>query len=205
MNKNKNNKIGKERRKEKDKFIINNKYINYKKEWNDILIASINIAGGLDKKISTINKYMKTRNIDVMVLNEVKIAAEEFYKIKNKFKIGKAYFNGFTKEELQKEYQLTKEKEIDNLEINERNKEIRKLQINKQKAPNKSGIIVIINNEFHSNTNIKKNLDNRGIMFEIRNKKENVNLSFIYGEPQEKEKETSWDKILDEIKEKEKI
>jgi len=150
-------KTKKKKNKEKDKFIINKKYINYNKVWNDILIVSINIGGGLDSKIKNINNYMKLFNIDIMALNEVKITAEEFFKIKNKFREGKAYFNGYTREELQKEYQKGKENEIDNIEnISERTKEIKKLQINKQKAPNKGGIIVIINNKFHSNVNLKK-------------------------------------------------
>ncbi len=85
------------------------KIINYNKEKDEITIMSINIAGRLQEKIRKINKIIKDKKIDLMILNEVKINAEDFFKIKKRFRTGKAIFkNGRTKEENQKEYQLKK-------------------------------------------------------------------------------------------------
>ncbi len=77
--------------------------------------------------------------------------------------MGKAIFNGRTKEENQKEYQQKKEKKINaNGKLNEKQKELEILKINKQKAKNKGGIIVIIDKRIEEDINLVKNIEKNG-------------------------------------------
>ncbi len=60
----------KNKNKLKDEFIINKKIINYNKEKDKITIMSINIVERIEEKIRKINKIIKDKKIDIMVLNE---------------------------------------------------------------------------------------------------------------------------------------
>ncbi len=167
--------LKKNKNKLKDEFIINKKIINYNKEKDEIIIMSINIAGRIEEKIRKINKIIKDKKIDIIVLNEVKINAEDFFKIKKRFRTGKTIFNGRTKEENQREYQTKKEKKISkNEKLNEKQKKLEILKINKQKVKNKGGIIVIINKKIEDNIDLVKNIEKNGITIMTNSKKKEI-------------------------------
>lgn len=182
-----------------DKYIVNNTFIKEAEEDASEWI-SINIGGGLIEKLDEIESYNKYRKPQVLVLNEVKISEEDFAKIKNSFVKYNAYFNGYTKEELQKEYVQERTIEIElSTAINDKQKADKIAMINKLKAPNKGGILVLIREDYNKYLKFMDKVFKRGLTFMLSNGN-NALVHFIYGTT--KGKITFWKEVTDYISEK---
>ena len=178
---------------------------NQNKDKTNIKIGSINICGGLEKKVPYINAMLKKKKYDILALVESHTYKSDKSWLDTSFDGYQVFCEGDNQTTVFRNYRAAREKQILDMKLSEKETEIELSKISEYNALNYNRVVVLVNREISHAFAEKCNIvpDHRGVSLAFKTKYNKITFfHFVYAPTEYNAKKEFWQKFSDNFKSK---